>query len=399
VRRKRIEQVSSDVHGLTNQEKATGSAVRDVVPVAVLYALVTVLLGVLLSRLWQPVFVLRWMVLSTVTLVLILWRLFQSLPENYHPSTRVIYHSLGLANHASLLRGVLLAWLGGFLLSPWPSGWLGWVPAALYTGAILLDGLDGLLARLTRRVSKLGQRLDIELDGLGILVGSALGMWWGQLPPWYALVALAYPAFTFGQWLRRKRGLEVYPLPHSFIRRPMAGIQMGFISAILWPILPPTVILVAATVVMVPFLASFMRDWLVVSGQLDAESPSYKIWARRLTILVGHWLPVLARLTVVVVFVLTLLQTRQLALFERQLLLGVVWLTVLGMLVSVGIMGRIAGALLAISVSLAMTRWGPTPSGLILLSSGLLLLQLGSGVLSVWQPEEIFLRMRTERQN
>lgn len=391
--------VSSGIHKLTGQEKSAWSASRDAVLVAVLYTLATVVLGVLLLRLWPPVYVLRWMVLSNAVLMVILWRLLRALPENYHPSTQVIYHSLGLANHASLLRGVLLAWLAGFLFSPWPEGRLGWVPAVLYTLAIILDGLDGLLARLTRQVSKLGQRLDIELDGLGILVASMLAMGWGQLPPWYALVALAYYAFTLGQWLRRRRGLAVYPLSPSSIRRPMAGIQMGFISAVLWPILPPALTTVAATLVMMPFLAGFMRDWLVVSGWLDANSSWYQIWSRRLTIIVMHWLPVPARLVVLGVFVLNLLQTGQLALFERQPMLGAAWLAVLGMLVFAGVMGRLTGVLLALSVSLAAVRWGSiTPSSLILLSCGLMLLLLGSGQLSAWQPEESLLQMGYRRE-
>jgi hypothetical protein len=175
----------------------------------------------------------------------------------------------------------------------------------------------------------------------------------------------------------------------------MAGIQMGFISAILWPILPPALTIVAASVVMAPFLAGFLRDWLVVSGQLDMGSTTYQVWARRLTTVTGQWLPVTARVAVLTVFVLNFLQTGQLALFERQSLAGVVWLIVLGALVITGVLGRTTGTLLAISVGLAATRWGPpTPFSLILIICGLVLLLLGSGGLSVWLPEERLLRMR-----
>jgi CDP-diacylglycerol--glycerol-3-phosphate 3-phosphatidyltransferase len=388
--------VSSDVHQITNQEKGVRSALRDALPAAVLYALVTVLVGALLGRLFPPVDTLRWMVLSTVTLALILWRLFQSLPENYHPSTGVVYPSLGLANHTSLLRGVLLAWLAGFLFSPQPEGWPGWVPAVLYTTAIFLDGLDGLLARITHQVSKLGQRMDIELDGLGVLAASALGIGWGRLPPWYALVALAYYVFTLGKWLRLKRGLEVYPLPPSPIRRLLAGAQMGVISAVLWPVVPSALTTFAATVAMIPFLIGFTRDWLAVSGRLDVSSAAYQLTAGRLTTAAEKWFPVPARLAVLLVFVLNWLQSGQPALFEGQAPLSTAWLTVLGALVFAGVVGRATGPLLAIFVSLAVTRWGvPTPSSLILIGCGLVLLLLGSGEMSVWQPEEALLRMDT----
>lgn len=390
VGRGRVVRVSSGVRELDNQEKRSWPVFREAVLVAALYTLATALLGVQLVRLWQPDYALAWTVLSAGALAAVLWLLFRALPDNYQPSTQVFYPSLGPANHASLLRGVLLAWLAGFLLLPRSVGWPGWAPAALYTTAIILDGLDGLLARLTRHVSKLGQRLDIGLDGMGVLVASALGIAWGQLPPWYVLVPLAYYAFISGQWLRRKLGLALHPLPPSSTRRAMAGIQMGFLSAILWPVLPPALTTVAATVVMIPFLAGFLRDWLVVSGPLDAGFPP----AERLTAAVERWLPVPVRLAVLLVFLLNLLQTGRLALFEGQSMPGVAWVTLLGTLVIAGVLGRTAGTLLAISVSLAAARWGIAPPGLMLIICGLVLLLLGSGNLSVWQPEEALLRMR-----
>jgi CDP-diacylglycerol--glycerol-3-phosphate 3-phosphatidyltransferase len=391
--------VSSGIGELTHQERHTWSATREVAPVAVLYTLATALLGVLLGRFLEPIYVLRWTLISTVLLAAVLWRLFRFLPENYHVSTQVIYHSLGPANHVTLLRGVLLVWLAGFVFLTRPASWLGYVPAILYTTAIFLDGLDGLLARLTRRITKLGQRLDIELDGLGILAASALGIVWSQLPVWYVLVALAYYAFTLGLWLRRRLGLAVHPLPPIANRRLMAGIQMGFVSAILWPVLPPVLTTLAAALIAVPFLAGFVRDWLFTSGVLDVNSPSYQAWSGRLTAVVQRWLPVPVRLAVLVVFVLNFLQTGHLAFFEQQPLAGAAWLALLGMLVGAGIAGRTAGMLLAIFISLAAARWGVTQLSLILMGCGLTLLLFGSGALSVWQPDETLLQRRARGQS
>jgi CDP-diacylglycerol--glycerol-3-phosphate 3-phosphatidyltransferase len=332
-------------------------------------------------------------------LAVVLWRLFRFLPENVHVSNPIVYPSLGPANHVTLARGVLLMWLAGFVFLPRPASWLGYAPAVLYTTAILLDGLDGLLARLTRRITKLGQRLDIELDGLGILAASALGIVWGQLPAWYSLVSLAYYAFTLVQWLRRRLGLTVYPLPPIADRRLMAGIQMGFVSAVLWPVLPPVLVTLAAALIAVPFLAGFVRDGLFMSGVLNVNSPSYRTWAGRLTVVVQRWLPVPVRLAVVTVFVLNFLQTGHLAFYEQQPLAGVVWLALLGVLVGAGIAGRTAGMLLAIFISLAAVRWGVTQLSLILMACGLTLLLFGSGALSVWQPEEILLQRRAREQS
>jgi CDP-diacylglycerol--glycerol-3-phosphate 3-phosphatidyltransferase len=355
------------------------------------YLLATALLGVLLVRLVDPGFGLRWAALAALALLFVLSFLFRALPQNRHPSTQVMYPTLGLANQASLLRGVLLAWLAGFLFSPRPEGWLGWLPGLLYTAAIVIDYLDGLLARLTRRTSLLGQRLDTELDALGILVAPALGMWWGQLPPWYVLVALAYYAFMAGRWLRRKRGLPVRPLPPSSARRAMAGIQMGFISAALWPVLPPALTVPAATLVMLPFVAGFLRDWLAVSGWDGAAAPA---GGARLIELAQKWLPLPLRLAAAAVMLLNVVQTGRLALYEAQPPLSAAWLALLALLVLAGAMGRTAATLLAIFAGIAAARWGVSPASAALIACGLSLMLLGSGALSLWRPEEAFLQTR-----
>jgi len=118
------------------------------------------------------------------------------------------------------------------------------------------------------------------------------------------------------------------------------------------------------------------------------------VWSGRVSTLFEHWLPVAVRLAVAAVFVLSFFATGQPALWGGQSLASMVWLTVLGALVVAGAAGRTAGVLLAIFVSLAAANGGITPSSQILIGCGLVLLQLGSGDWSVWQPEEKLLRMR-----
>ena len=161
---------------------------------------------------------------------------------------------------------------------------MGWAAGGLYTGAILIDYMDGIAARLTQHPSHLGAWLDTNFDALGILIAPALGIWWGQLPPWYLLVALAYYLFIGGIWLRNRRRLHVYDLPPSAIRRPLAGIQMGFISAILWPVLAPPLTWWAATLVMIPFVAGFLPPGESGRGShstINCEKPPPAAW---------HWL-------------------------------------------------------------------------------------------------------------
>ena len=52
-------------------------------------------------------------------------------------------HLWGPANILTLVRGMMIAILAGFLLAPKPTGIFGWLPALLYTLLASLDFLDG----------------------------------------------------------------------------------------------------------------------------------------------------------------------------------------------------------------------------------------------------------------
>jgi CDP-diacylglycerol--glycerol-3-phosphate 3-phosphatidyltransferase len=359
------------------------------------YSFVTGIVALILYRVWQPNSAVRWLVLASPivlsALLMVGWRLADNRPDEESP----LYASLGLANHLSILRGVLLAYLAGFIFSPRPTGWLAWSAGVLYTGAIVIDYADGIVARLTRHPSRLGAWLDTQLDALGILIAPVLGVWWGQLPPWYLLVAVAYYLFIGGKWFRTQRQLPLHALPPSIIRRPLAGIQMGFVSAVLWPVLTPPFTWWAATLVMIPFVMGFLRDWLVVSGQLDARSRGYRAASHYISILFRRWLPVGLRAGIAATFASLgwqFARTGSLAPYDTLTPLAICWIGVLMLLTIIGILGRLAATLLAIFVGLAMVRLGLYPAAWAVTGCSLALMLLGTGAWSIWQPEEIFLQ-------
>jgi CDP-diacylglycerol--glycerol-3-phosphate 3-phosphatidyltransferase len=89
---------------------------------------------------------------------------------------------------------------------------------------------------------------------------------------WYLSISVARYLFKLGRGWRRRRGKPVYVLPESRVRRPLAGVQMAFITAALCPLVPRSVVWPAAAVVVTPSLVVFARDYLVVAGYLgDAE--------------------------------------------------------------------------------------------------------------------------------
>lgn len=182
------------------------------------------------------------------------------------------YATLGVANAVTLARGGLFAALAGFVaVEPTPR--LAWIPAVCYGTGCALDFVDGAIARRRDRTTVLGAKLDMAVDTLGFLVAPVVAVAWGRLPVWYLSLSAARYLFKAGRGYRRTRGKPVYDLPDSSVRRPLAGVQMIFISAALAPVLPAATVRAFAVVVLAPSLAVFLRDYLVVSGRLSGGEP------------------------------------------------------------------------------------------------------------------------------
>jgi CDP-diacylglycerol--glycerol-3-phosphate 3-phosphatidyltransferase len=227
----------------------------------------------LLYRNWQPVYAQRWCIMAAAVLGLKLWLFGRWLKNNQRQAETELLPTLGPGTILTLLRGALVGLLAGFLLCPRPQGeWLVWGPALLYTLSSIIDSLDGYLARITGHTTLLGKKLDEEYDGLGILISISLAVQYGQLPLWYQLPALSRPLFIGGIWWRNRQGKPVYALPPSSYRRLAAGFQMGFVSVMLSPLFSPPITTIAAVVFAAPFMAGFIRDWLVVSRRFDPFS-------------------------------------------------------------------------------------------------------------------------------
>ena len=106
---------------------------------------------------------------------------------------------LGVANRVTLLRAVLVCAVAGLaaesLATPVPR------PALIVLAAValLLDGVDGRLARRTDSVSALGARFDMETDALLIL---ALSVFLApQIGAWVLLSGLARYLLLAAQWV------------------------------------------------------------------------------------------------------------------------------------------------------------------------------------------------------
>jgi CDP-diacylglycerol--glycerol-3-phosphate 3-phosphatidyltransferase len=366
----------------------------------------------LLGSKWHPTFAWRWAIVAACVLAYGLGVLWRGLKDNHRPGESSLLPTLGVGTVLTMVRGLALGLLAGFVFIPQPLGGLVWLPALLYTLAIVADYLDGYFARLTHHATVLGENLDIEFDALGILIATSLAVHYNQLPWWYLLIGLSRYLFLFGIWWRRRRGKPVHDLPPSTHRRIVAGFQMGFTSVILWPIVYPPATTLAGVIFAIPFTASFTRDWLVVSGRLDPTSPSYLELRRRLAVVLTRWLPLVLRAFVVALMLWIIIANPRNAsspgvLFAwssvpapKFVVIAISLLAVAAaVMLALGVAGRLAALALLIAASANILAIGLFPYNGFLLASAIALMLLGTGALSCWRPEEVILSRRAGENN
>lgn len=248
---------------------------REVQRIAFLGVSFLVVFAALLSVLEGPLTVLRWLLLGLACWGFVLWQCYQRLHLNVSASIAngpaISYVTLGHGNRITLLRGLLISAVAGFLvISPGDhSSGLMYLPAVLYTAAALGDLLDGSMARRQQQTTRLGTELDTALDAFGLLIAPLLAVAYGKLHVSYLLVSIAYYLFQWGIYWRRRQALPVHSLPPSRMRRYLAGLQMALVAAALWPPLPGVATSVLGAVLMLPLLIGFCRDWWYVSGRSD----------------------------------------------------------------------------------------------------------------------------------
>jgi CDP-diacylglycerol--glycerol-3-phosphate 3-phosphatidyltransferase len=347
----------------------------------------------------------RWLLLAGVMLVVALTILGGNLRHNRRGDNGPLLPTLGYGNGMTIARGLLLLLLSGFLFSPRPAEPLLWVPAILFTASRLIDCFDGYVARVTRHDTKLGAILDIEFDGLDLLVAVLLGVQYGVLPVWYLVLAVSRQLFVMGLWLRSRAGKPNREWPSSDNRRVIAAYQTGFITVMLWPVFTPPLSTLASVLFAIPLIYSFGRDWLVVSYVLDPDSTFYQRARAGIKAFFEGWLPLLAR---VVAFPLTMLilwreapsfphwqpYFAQIGLRGDWLLLLLVGLFGLAALcLLLGVAGRVAALVLLYLACLDI--WAGSfvwYENVLLFTAASMATHLGSRWLTLWQPEEPVLR-------
>jgi phosphatidylglycerophosphate synthase len=167
--------------------------------------------------------------------------------------------SLGPADHVTLVRAVLVGGVTALVAESFVGHAATEPMVALAAVALVLDAVDGKVARLTGTVSALGARFDMEVDAFLILV---LSVYVARPLGWWVLAigAMRY-AYGAASWvLPWMRGT----LPARLWRKVVAatqGVALAVAAASVLPTLLAAAVVAAALVLLVE---SFGRDvgWL-----------------------------------------------------------------------------------------------------------------------------------------
>lgn len=217
------------------------------------FALQAAVLGVcalLLASVLLPTIV--WVLLACAVLF---FAVGQSLAQGDYP-----HAVFGLHNSVTLTRGILVCLLFGTLfaddlVSPWLVFGLGAV-------ALMLDGLDGWLARRAGLQSEFGARFDVETDSalaatlaLWLLVTGTTGL---------EVLVLGFTRYVFVAagwvvpWLRTE-------LPPAFRRKAICVVQIGALLVLTLPVLTPGLVFALSIGASLALVYSFAVDlrWLM----------------------------------------------------------------------------------------------------------------------------------------
>jgi phosphatidylglycerophosphate synthase len=130
---------------------------------------------------------------------------------------------------------------------------------ALTVVALVLDAVDGRVARYTRTVSAVGARFDMEVDSvlvllLSVYVARSLGVWV------LAIGSVRYVHWIAGRALPWLRG----PVPPRYWCKVVAAVQGVVLTAVAAGVLPGVGAVLALLVVAALLAESFGREaWLL----------------------------------------------------------------------------------------------------------------------------------------
>jgi len=174
-----------------------------------------------------------------------------------HPHAR-----FGAANGVTLARATMACALAGLIGHPDMLHQLGWLITAMAGIALLLDGVDGWLARRYGTMSKFGARFDMETDAATILVLAILVFESGKAGVWILLAGSLRYLFVLASFALPRLAA---PLPPSRRRQIICVAQVGALAACTAPVVGNYTSNAIAGLALTLLIASFAIDtlWLM----------------------------------------------------------------------------------------------------------------------------------------
>ncbi|WP_329222495.1 CDP-alcohol phosphatidyltransferase family protein [Streptomyces sp. NBC_01485] len=182
--------------------------------------------------------------------------------------------TFGPANRVTLGRATLVGGVTALVADSFESA----PPVTLLVGltavALILDGVDGKVARRTNTSTALGARFDMEVDAFLILVLSVYVSM--ALGPWVLLIGgmryVFVAAARVAPWLNA-------PLPPSTARKTVAALQGVLLLLAGANLLPYAANFAVVLLALGSLVWSFGRDvlWLWRTSRTEAEAPAEKV--------------------------------------------------------------------------------------------------------------------------
>ncbi len=171
--------------------------------------------------------------------------------------------AMGPADWVTLVRALLVAGVAALAAGPQPHGRVQLTLVVVSSIALVLDAVDGQVARRTATSSGLGARFDGEVDAYLILwLSVAVSTVYG---PWVLAIGLVRYAFLVAGW-----GVPwlAATLPPRYWRKVVAAVQGIVLTVAVSGLLPRAVGMTAVAVAMVLLAESFGHDvlWLYRRG-------------------------------------------------------------------------------------------------------------------------------------
>ncbi|MFI8545962.1 CDP-alcohol phosphatidyltransferase family protein [Spirillospora sp. NPDC077959] len=165
--------------------------------------------------------------------------------------------TLGPADHVTLGRVVLTGGVTALVAAQLMGAGHTWTLVAIASVALVLDGVDGQVARRTGTASKLGARFDMEVDAFLVLVLSVQVAW--SAGAWVLAIGAMRYVFGAAAWAAPWLRADLRP---SIARKGVAVVQGVALTVAAAGVVPYAGTLVAAALALLVW--SFGRDvaWL-----------------------------------------------------------------------------------------------------------------------------------------